>query len=148
MASRCCCSAGLVDAVNMPPGATIAEMLPDAMENCRSVILLLSKDSVSRGWVQQEYNAAINHQTRHRAFRIIPAGLDSQSASGILKGLYQPATSIQPINGRDVYVSRGWDLDDAKLADTVRLALEDAGLQLVRDAEDQPSWGESRLRTI
>jgi hypothetical protein len=52
--------------------------------------------------------------------------LDSQSASGILKGLYQPATSIHPINGRDLYVSRGWDLDDAKLADTVRLALGDA----------------------
>ena len=33
------------DAVNMPPGATIAQVLPDAIENSRSLILLMSKDS-------------------------------------------------------------------------------------------------------
>jgi hypothetical protein len=158
------------DAVNMPPGATIAEVLPDAIENSRSLILLLSQESVSRGWVQHEYGAAINHQTQHRAFRIIPVrlddvsppgflqnysyvtlggeGLDPQSAAGILKGLYQPATSIDPINGRNVYVSRGWHLDDAKLADVVCLALEDAGLQLIGDAEDQLSWVEGRVSSI
>jgi TIR domain len=52
------------DSVELPPGATIEEVLPSAIENSRSMILLLSKVSVSRGWVQHEYRAAINHQTR------------------------------------------------------------------------------------
>jgi hypothetical protein len=139
------------DAVNMPPGATIAQKLPEAIENSRSVILLLSKQSVSRGWVQQEFNAAINHQTQFRAFRIIPVRLDDvdppgflqnysnislgtgsigmESAAGILKGLYQPATVVDPINGRNVYVSRGWHVSDAPLANAVCATLSDAGLQ-------------------
>jgi hypothetical protein len=62
------------DAVNMPPGATIAEMLPDAIENSRSLILLLSQESVSRRWVQHEYNADINHQTQHCEIRISQSG--------------------------------------------------------------------------
>jgi len=158
------------DAVNLPPGATIAEALPAAIEGSRSLILLLSKESVTRGWVQLEYGAAINHQTRHPAFRIIPVrlddvnppgflqnysnivldpeGLDSTSAAGILKGLYQPATSIDPANGRNVYVSRGWHLDDGTLAEVVCVALEEAGLQLIGDAEDQLSWIEGRVAGI
>ena len=73
------------DAVNMPPGATIAQALPEAIENSRSVLLLLSKQSVTRGWVQQEFNAAINHQTQHPNFRIIPIRLDEVSPPGFLQ---------------------------------------------------------------
>jgi hypothetical protein len=158
------------DAVNMPPGATIAQALPEAIENSRSILLLLSKRSVSRGWVQQEFNAAINHQTRFRAFRIIPvrlddvdppgflqnysnislgaSGINMESAANILKGLYQPATAVDPINGRNVYVSRGWHASDAPLAHAVCAALSDAGLQLIGDAEDQPSWIEARVAGV
>lgn len=156
--------------VNMTPGVTIAQALPEAIENSRSMILLLSKQSVSRGWVQQEFNAAINHQVQHPAFRIIPVhlddvsppgflqnysnisfgadGLDSETAARILKGLYQPAVTIDPMNGRNVYVSRGWHLDDARLADVVCAGLTDAGLQLIGDAEDQQSWVEGRVADI
>jgi hypothetical protein len=155
------------DSFSLSPGATIEEVLPAAIENSRSMILLLSKAAISRGWVQQEYRAAINHQTQHRAFRLIPIRLDdvdppgflqnysyitlgnddidAASAAAVLKGLYQPATSIDPVNGRNVYVSRGWHLDDVGLAEMVCIALEEAGLQLIGDAEDQPSWVESRI---
>jgi hypothetical protein len=74
------------DAVNMPPGATIAQALPEAIENSRSMTLLLSKQSATRGWVQQEFNAAINHQTRFRTFRIIPVRPDDVSPPGFLHG--------------------------------------------------------------
>jgi hypothetical protein len=155
------------DAVNMPPGATIAQMLPDAIENSRSMILLLSKESVSRGWVQHEYHAAINHQTQHRPFRIIPvrlddvsppgflqnysaitlpeSGLDAAAASAILRGLYQPATSIDPHNGRNIYVGRGWRRDDTPLAEQLCAALNGAGFQLIGDSQDQLSWVEDRV---
>lgn len=155
------------DSFNLPPGATIEEALPAAIENSRSMILLLSKVAVSRGWVQQEYRAAINHQMQHRAFRLIPirlddvdppgflqnysyitlgtGDLDAATAAAILKGMYQPATSIDSTNGRNVYVSRGWHVDDVGLAEMVCVALEEAGLQLIGDAEDQPSWVEGRI---
>jgi TIR domain-containing protein len=158
------------DAVNMPPGGTIARVLPDAIEHSRAMIILLSNESVSRGWVQQEYNAAIDHQTRHPAFRVIPVrlddvgppgflrnycnisldrdGLDPQSAAGIMKGLYQPTAVVDPTGGRNVYVGRGWHLDDAKVAEALCAALTAAGLQLIGDAEDQPSWVEARVAGI
>lgn len=158
------------DAVNLRPGAFIEEELPAAIENSRSIILLLSKASVTRGWVQQEYRAAINHQTEHPAFRIIPVRLDdvtppgflqnysyvdfsgdalgANSATELLKGLYQSATTFDTKTGRDVYVSRGWHDDDTLLAGVVCEALKGAGLQLIGDAEDQPSWIEERIDSI
>jgi hypothetical protein len=109
-------------------------------------------------------------QTQHRAFRIIPVrlddveppgflqnysyitlgeeGLDGTAAAALLKGMYQPVAPIDLTTGRNVYVSRGWHLDDAKLAEIVCEALEDAGLQLIGDAEDQPSWVEGRIAHI
>jgi hypothetical protein len=158
------------DQTHMRPGATIAQALPEAIEDSRSLTLLLSKESVAKGWVQHEYHAAINHQTQYRGFRIIPIrlddvsppgflqnystitlgenGLDAPSAAGILRGLYQPATSIDPTGGRNVYVSRGWHPGDEDFAETVCQALKNAGLQLIGDAEDQPSWVETRIVDI
>jgi len=158
------------DAVQLPPGATIVQALPDAIENSRSMIILLSKESVARGWVQQEYGAAINHQTHYPRFRIIPvriddvqppgflanyssislepSGLSLKSASELLKGLYMPTSYANPLHGRDVYVSRGWQVGDEGLADPICSMLTDAGLRLVGDAEDRPSWDETRVADI
>ncbi len=158
------------DADTLPAGALIGTTLAKAIENCRALILLLSRNSVSRGWVEQEYNAAINQQTEHPSFRIIPVRLDDVQppgflanysylqlageglspafAAGIIKGLYQPLGAVDVTNGQNVYVSRGWHLDDAQLADNVCAALEGVGLQLVGDAEDQASWADSRIAHI
>lgn len=158
------------DAVDLPPGASIATALSGAIENSRSMILLLSRESVSRGWVQQEYEAALNHQAQHRDFRIIPIRLDDVSppgflqnysnialnedsfdatfAAGVLKSLYQPRLSVDPINGRNTYLSRGWHPADDVLADDVCRILSRFDLQLIGDAQDQPSWVEARVDGI
>jgi TIR domain len=158
------------DAVQLPPGATIAQALPDAIENSRSMIILLSEESVKRGWVQQEYNAAINHQTQYPKFRIIPAriddvqppgflanysgvslgpsGLTLRSAADLIKGLYMPTSYANPRQGRDAYVSRGWQTGDEGLAEPVCSLLADAGLRLLGDAEDRASWDEARVGDI
>lgn len=155
------------DAAEMPSGATIAQMLPQAIESSRSLMLLMSKESITRGWVEHEYNAAINHQTQHPGFRIIPVrlddvqakgllgnysavdlpagGVDIAAAAGILRGMYQPATSIDPLNGKNVYVSRGWHRNDGDRAEQVCAALVSAGLQLIGDSEDHASWVEERV---
>jgi hypothetical protein len=158
------------DGVNLPVGATIAQALPEAIENSRAMILFLSSASVTRGWVQQEYNAALNHQTQNPAFRIVPVriddvsppgflqnyshltlnenGLDAVAAAGLLKALYQPMRTIDHTNGRNVYMSRGWHPSDAPLAGAICSKLADAGLQLIGDAEDQSSWIEERIAGI
>lgn len=159
------------DAINLPPGATIVDNLFEAIENSRAAIILLSRQSVTRGWVQQEYRAAINHQTRYPDFRVVPLrlddveppdflqnysnlqitpdALDPTAATHILKALYQaPLTTINPIRGRHTYFSRGWHSGDADLAKAVSGALSRAGLCLVGDAKDQPTWVEERIAGI
>ena len=81
------------DAVNMPPGATIAQALPEAIENSRSVILLLSKQSVSRGWVQQEFNAAINHQPSSVLFVLFL----SASMTWTLRGFFRTTVIFRSV---------------------------------------------------
>jgi hypothetical protein len=134
------------------------------------MILLLSQQSVTKGWVQQEYNAAINHQTQHRDFRIIPVRLDDVELPGflqnysatplarpdltldvaraILQGLYQPVTRTDPRASRRTFLSRGWHTTDAELADAATRELTAAGLDLIGDAQDQPSWDEGRVLEI
>jgi hypothetical protein len=159
------------DAVNLPPGTIIVGSLFEAIENSRAAIILLSRQSVTRGWVQQEYRAAINHQTQYPDFRIIPLrlddveppdflqnysnllirpdALDSRSAAHILKALYQPARPVMnPTEGKHTYFSRGWHSIDADLAEAVSRALSRVGLRLVGDAADQTSWAEERISRI
>ncbi|HVI84625.1 MAG TPA: toll/interleukin-1 receptor domain-containing protein [bacterium] len=48
------------DAIDLPPGASFARGLYEAIEKSRSAIILLSHDSVASGWVEQEHQAAQN----------------------------------------------------------------------------------------
>jgi TIR domain len=130
------------DAENLPPGATIAENLFQAIESSRAVIVLLSRQSVERGWAQQEARTVIDHQTRYPDFRIIPLlldnveppnflqnyssiridqnGLDAITVTQIIKALYQPlGTTVDPSRGRHTYLSRGWHPDDLALGSAV-----------------------------
>lgn len=160
------------DAANLPPGAVIGGSLFEAIENSRAAIILLSEQSVTRGWVQQEYEAAINHQTQYPGFRIVPLrlddveppnflqnysnlliepdALDSSTAAHILKALYQPSRPAMnnPSEGKYTYFSRGWHSTDSNLVETVSKALSRAGLRLVGDAADQISWIEERIIKI
>jgi hypothetical protein len=160
------------DAVNLPPGALIGGSLFEAIESSRAAIILLSQQSVTRGWVQQEYQAAINHQTQYPDFRIVPLRLDdveppnflqnysnlliepdtldSRAAAHVLKALYQPAHHAMnnPAEGKYTYFSRGWHSTDSNMTETVSRALSRAGLRLVGDAADQISWIEERIIKI
>jgi len=159
------------DAVNLPPGGTIVENLFEAIENSRTAIILLSHQSVTRGWVQKEYQAAVNHQTQYPDFRVVPVrlddvelpnflqtyssaqigpeGLDAAAAAHILKALYQPSRiTVDPSHARHVYLSRGWRPGDIESVTVMSDALLSAGLSIVADAEDQPAWVEERISGI
>ena len=51
---------------NLPPASQIATELPNAIANCRSMIIILSKKSVESGWVQEEYEAAIGQRSMYQ----------------------------------------------------------------------------------
>jgi TIR domain len=159
------------DAVNMPPGAPFAHGLYEAILNSRTAIILLSKRSVDRGWVEEEYRAAQNQHAKHKDFRVIPLRLDeveppdfltnlsnieigqgelnSTAAAQILKALYLPPhITPDPAHGKHTYFSRGWQASDTELAGALAGALSQSGLCLVGDAEDQPTWDADRISGI
>jgi hypothetical protein len=136
---------------DLQPGSQIAAELPDAIAQCRSIILILSKTCIVREWVQEEYQAAIGQRTSTKGrFRIlgvrieeseIPGllqttkwidvlnrDLDLHVANGILDGLYHTDTSVDLEKVRDLYISRSWRGDESSLADSV--------CQIEREASD------------
>lgn len=159
------------DAADLPPGASFVRGLYEAIEKSRSAIILLSKDSVASGWVDQEHQAAQNQHAKNDKFHVIPlrlddveppgllsnfsnieigqGTLDSVAAAEILQALYQPSHIVpDPAHGKHTYFSRGWQGPDAGLAGLVAQALTGAGLRLVGDAEDQESWDPGRIGAI
>jgi len=159
------------DTDDLPPGAAFAGRLFEGIENSRAAIILLSHESVDRGWVEEEYQAAQNQRANHKDFRVIPlrlddvkppgflsnlsnieigkGNLDSASAARILQALYLPPHSTpNPGHGKHTYFSRGWRPSDGASAEALSEALSGAGLRLVSDARDQGEWDEERVGGI
>ena len=159
------------DAVDLPPGASFARGLFEAIEESRSAIILLSHDSVASGWVEQEHLAAQNQHAKNDKFHVIPLRLDDvappgflsnfsnieigkgeldpSAAAQILQALYLPPRVVpHPAHGKHTYFSRGWQAPDAALAGAVSLALSSAGLRLVGDAEDHDKTNMDRIGGI
>jgi hypothetical protein len=159
------------DTDDMPPGAAFGSRLYEAITSSRAVIILLSRNSVDRGWVEEEYHAAQNQRANHKDFRVIPlrlddveppgflsnltnieigAGeLDAGAASLILQALYlPPRIAPDPAYGKHTYFSRGWQAADAALAGIVSGALSSVGLRLVGDAQDQAKSDSGRVGGI
>jgi hypothetical protein len=152
------------DSRNLPPSATIGTHLPMAIEDSRSLILILSKDSVNSGWVQEEYNAGLGQRTKSKGYRIIPIRIDNceipgfltttkwidapngqlslDSACDLLLGLYFDDADYDPHFSRDIYVGRTWQdaESESSLADFVCCELSRSGLRLIGDSKDQAGF--------
>jgi hypothetical protein len=159
------------DTDDMPPGAAFGSRLYEAIESSRAAIILLSRNSVARGWVEEEYHAAQNQRANHKDFRVIPlrlddvqppgflsnltnieigtGELDAAAASLILQALYlPPRITPDPAAGQHTYFSRGWRAADAAQAEAVAAALCDTGLRLVGDAQDHDKTDPERIGGI
>jgi TIR domain len=156
---------------NLPPASQIATELPNAIANCRSMIMILSKKSVESGWVHEEYEAAIGQRSSTKGgFRIIAVrieeceiplflkttkwidinnnNLDIFVANKVLNGLYHNDSSANLETTRDLYISRSWRPDESDLADDVCHLLTKAGFRLIGDSEDQRGFDEKRIQSI
>jgi hypothetical protein len=156
---------------DLPLGSQIATELPNAISKCRSLIIVLSKASLKSGWVDEEYQAAIDQRTRTKGrFRIIAlrieeceipgfirttkwidlcnGNLDLNIAKQILSGIYYIDNNVNPELTRDLFISRSWHPIERSLSDYICQLLINADFRLIGDAEDQKSFDENRIRSI
>jgi len=144
-------------------GALLATDLQAAIERCRGVMLVASDESLGRGWVKAEYNAAMDERANHDAFRIVALRfpnanvmellkgttwidlpeprLDPDSALAIIRSLYPGEKRPNPATARDVFISCSWQSGDSESARTVCRALVEQGFRLIGDARDQKGFG-------
>lgn len=159
-------SAGLEvwwDDRDMSAGALLATDLQKAIERCRSVVLVATDESLARGWVQAEYNAAMDERANHKGFRMValrmrnanvgdlmkgiswidvPGNtLDVDTAQRILRALYPGENRPNPANSRDVYISGSWHQDDDASARATCSYLAKQGFRLIGDSPDQKGFG-------
>src|SRR5206468_2838788 len=134
------------DSLHLPSGTLIGTKIAEAILECRAMIVVLSKSSISSRWVEQEHSAAMAQAAETKDFRIIPlriedcevpgflhnyrwidaigGRLDLQSATELLDALYQNDTDVGLSASRDVYVCRTWHAKEAPLADSVCRSLD------------------------
>lgn len=149
---------------NLPAGGLLAIELQKAIGRCRALLLIATDDAVKRGWVEAEYNAAMNERAEHKGFRVIalrlrnavvsnlmqgvtwidvPDGVfDERTAGAILNAFYPGGNSPNPAKSHDVYISASWHADDAASATAVCRFLDSQGFRLVGDSKDQKGFGE------
>ncbi len=147
------------DAKHLAPGQPIASCLDEMVTQARGMLILLSRASLSSGWVRQELRAAKDQRNRHPGFRIVgiriddveppedqrielwldaPAGeLSPEGALLLIAGLHGEAFRPPHRSRRDVFVSRGWSDADQPVAATALAALSNLGLWAVGDARQQ-----------
>jgi hypothetical protein len=159
------------DATHLAPSASIATALPQAVTECRGMIIVISQASLRSGWVEEEYSAAIGQRTTFRDYRIVPIRLDDsdvphflrttkwmdlldgkinlQAANELLASFYGEDPCLEPGSSRDVYISRTWRDSEALPADYVCKLLNERGLRLIGDSKDQAGFEEGqRVRSI
>jgi hypothetical protein len=169
-------SAGLklwYDALHLSAGAKIATELGQAIPQCRSAIIVMSRASVASGWVEDEWNLASVERNRSgmRKFRIIPLRIedcevprfleatkwvdmvdrldDLGAWADLLDALVDEGVDMDVAALTDVYVSRSWQAGrEQALADQVLRRLDKSGLRLIGDSPDWPSFSGDRIRSI
>ncbi len=158
------------DTQNLSASATISTELANAISQCHSMIIILSKSSIKSGWVEEEYNFAIGQRAKYKQYRIIPIcieeceipgflqttkwidavgkKIDISIMSELLAGLYYDNKALSLENVEDIFVSRPWRPTEAFLADYICKMLDKAGFRLIGDSEDQGKYRGERVKNI
>jgi hypothetical protein len=153
----------------------IASDLGSAVEQCQSMIIVLSRKSVESGWVKEEYDAGLNQRESSKGeFHIIPIRIEEceippylratkwldildesltlETASEILLSLYNVDTNLETGKNLDVFISRSWrDFPESELdlANAICETLSQHGFRLIGDSEEQKGFGKgNRSETI
>jgi len=145
--------------------------LEGIFEQCKSVIILLSKRSVDAGWVKDEFDACHDQRVRYsNSFRIISikteecevptfleetrlvdmskSGFDVNAANEILLSLHAADPISEISSRRDIYISYSRDEfseNRTLLINTVFQVARQLKFRLIGDAPDQNGQSKSNL---
>jgi hypothetical protein len=158
------------DAKQMTGGQGIGSGLQAGIQECRGLLLVASKEAITRGWVKSELDIARVEQADSPDFRIVPlrlgdadlsstiigqswidvpqSQLTADVAMAILSAFYPGDNRPDPRNSRDVYLSGSWQPEDHDSAVAVSRSLAQAGFRLIGDAKDQKGFRGDRIQSI
>jgi hypothetical protein len=158
------------DARELSGGALLATDLQRAIERCCGILLVASEEALSRGWVNAEYNSAMDERANNGRFRIVALRiansnvvdlmkgtswidlprpcLDAPTALAIIRAYYPGEKLPNPATARDIYISTSWREGDSANARTVCRMLAELGFRLIGDARDQQGFGADRVERI
>ncbi len=148
---------------DMSAGALLATELQKAIERCRAVILVATDDSVARGWVQAEYNIAMDERANYKGFRVVVLRmenanvndflikgmswidvpnntLDADLGLAIVRALYPSENRPNPVTAHDIFISASWQSEDNESATAVCKHLSRQGFRLIGDSKDQKGF--------
>lgn len=150
------------DSKDLDASEDIITALPRAIKQSRAMILLLSNDAMSSGWVKKEYGAAENEKAIYSDYRIIairiddcpvplflsttnwidaPDGkLDLDSATSLILALYGTDSTLHGANHKDIYTAAGWRHTEDKLNTLICSPFIASGFRLIGDARDQAGF--------
>lgn len=151
------------DAREFSGGSMLATDLQQAIERCKGVLLVASDVSLSKGWVKNEYNSAMDERANYEDFRVVALRVGNADVSSLMKGVtwidvpdghlteeiafsiilafYPGKKRPKPKLARDVYVSCSWRQDDSNSAKAISRALIEQGFRLIGDSKDQKGFG-------
>ena len=142
--------------------------LPKYISNSESFIVILSKNSCSSMWVQDEYGYARDQLNKKELKAIIPIvidecdipgfynnykwidcreGLSPMAFFGVLSGLYGSSENMR--EEKDVYVSYSWRNEDQAMVNAVFRQLKRKQYRVIGDASNNSVYDENdRIRRI
>ena len=91
------------DKTQLGPGSLLATDLQAAIGDCRSIILIVSGESMSKGWVRNEYNSAIDERANNQDFRIIAIKIGESNTKDLMKGTTWIEIDSPEINAKLAY---------------------------------------------
>lgn len=158
------------DTNNLKSSEEIVSSLPSAIEQCRAIILVLSKQAKESGWIKKEYDFAIHQSVEHEDFKIIIINIDnsavpkfvrttkyiqlqdgqlvSEKGQEILLGLTYTSANLNLKNSRDIYVCRSWRKSEEDIADFISYEFHKKHFRLIGDSSDQQDYSEERVKSI
>jgi hypothetical protein len=156
------------DKTQLGPGSLLATDLQAAIGDCRSIILIVSGESMSKGWVRNEYNSAIDERANNQDFRIIAIKIgesntkdlmkgttwieidspeiNAKLAYGLIQGLYPSEKQLLSNRSKDLYVSCSWRPSDATVVKTICSQFVSFGFRLIGDSKDQAGFSNDQDR--
>jgi TIR domain/CHAT domain len=152
-------------------GINRSTILAEKIHECRSITILLSKNSVSKGWVKEQYDTAIGQKALFDDFNIIPVLIEECEVPGFIdkeslielrdgrlnldtskeilgRIYYRERAGPGPDQAKDLYISRGWRDQEKPFAEYICELLDKAGFRLIGEAEDRASEQEEDIEQM